>query len=286
MKKIKRSLLITILTLLSIVLVSCKDNKGGNDKKEVSDDGNKEDTSSEDFFVWDLNHDNIIEGLTEKGKKQNSLVIPEKCEELKLSALEDSNATEVSFESDKDVTLGGCFYGASSIKKITLPKQLTKVGTLEFSECTNLQSIIIPATVNELGKSAFKYDENLTSVAFEDGLTIIRQYAFEGCDLLEEVTLPNTLTTIEKYAFHETVSLKSVKLPATLKTVDKGAFTNSGLTDIYCAEELELESYDKGAFMTNVGDATKVHVVEGSWVDENFEDIFEGVLFEKVYYEE
>lgn len=286
MKKIKRSLLITILTLLSIVLVSCKDNKGGNDKKEVSDDGNKGSTSSEDFFVWDSKNEKIIEGLTVEGKKQNSLVIPERCEELKDSVFRDSNVTEVSFESDKDVILDGCFKSARSIERITLPKELTEVGNLEFSECINLNSITIPGTVNELGEGAFRYNEKLTNVVIEDGLIVIKEYAFMECKSLEEVTLPNTLTTIEKYAFYEITSLKSVKLPATLKTVDKGAFTNSGLTDIYCAEELELESYDKGAFMNNVGDATKVHVVEGSWADENFEDIFEGVLFEKVYYEE
>ena len=285
MKKIKRVLLITTLSLLAIGLVSCKGNKGGGDKKEVSDVKNKEATSSEDFFVWDLNNDNLIEGLTEKGKKQNSLVIPERCEALKLSVFEGSNVTEVSFESDKNVTLGGCFNGASSIEKITLPKELIEVGNSEFHGCTNLKSIAIPSTVKELGEGAFEYNENLKRIVLEDGLTVIKEYAFKGCDSLEEITLPNTLTTIEKFAFYEIESLKSINLPASLKTISHNAFNNSGITDIYCAENLELESYDKTAFISNVEGITKVHVVEESWVDGNFEELFDTGLFEKVYYE-
>lgn len=240
---------------------------------------------SEDFFVWKRGDDNVIKGLTEEGKKQNSLVIPERCEALESSVFKDSSVTEVSFESDKNVTLGGCFARAKSIERITLPKELTVIKNLEFASCENLKSITIPGTVKELGEGAFQYNEKLTSVVLEDGLTVIKEYAFKGCDSLEEITLPNTLTTIEKFAFYEIKSLKSINLPASLKTISENAFNNSGITDIYCAENLELESYDKTAFISNVEGITKVHVVEGSWVDANFEELFDTGLFEKVYYE-
>lgn len=279
----KKYLIAIILIILTFGMVSCKGNQGGNGKKEVTDVGNKEATPSEDYFEW---KDNKIHKFTEEGKKQKVIVIPERCEELDVR-FSDSEAVEVSFAGEKVVDLNKCFQGTESLENIELPKKLEIINAREFSVCNNLKSIRIPDTVTEVGAYAFLFLESLESVIFEGGTTTIEESAFFRCPKLEEVILPEGLTTIGSDAFGECKSLKEIKLPASLKHVDALAFSNGGITDIYCPSDLELEFYHETAFLTSA-DArpAKVHVVEGSWADENFDEVFSDVYCEKVYYEE
>ena len=251
--------------------------------KEVSDDGNKEETSSEDYFEW---IDNEIFAFTEEGKKQKVIVVPERCDEFRVD-FEESEAIEIRFEGDKIVDLNGGLSGAKNVEKIELPKKLEIINVTDFTGCESLKSITIPDTVTEVGDFSFDLSESLESVIFEDGTTTIGQSAFAKCPKLKEVVLPEGLTEIGPSAFSQCESLKEIKLPTSLKHVGEQAFAHSGITDIYCPSELELEVSYEGSFM--ISEETrpaKIHVVEGSWADENFDEVFPDFWCEKVYYEE
>lgn len=52
----------------------------------------------------------------------------------------------------------------SSIKTITFPKTLTKIGRDAFFRCTSLSNITFPAAMSEIGENAFLSCENLRNV--------------------------------------------------------------------------------------------------------------------------
>ena len=82
----------------------------------------------------------------------------------------------------------------SSIKQITVPVGVTKLGDNAFRECTKLESVELPETIETIGDSAF-----------------------EDCYQLEHIELPKNLKNIEESAFRNCVNLKAIELPENLK---------------------------------------------------------------------
>ena len=229
--------------------------------------------ANEEYFEWS---DNMIVALTEEGAKQESIVIPERCESFNGSifAADDCMVQYVSFEGDGDVVLDGVFSCSDSIKKVSLPAGLTTIETMEFWACKSLEEIELPPLVTTIGEMAFKSCTSLKKVTLPNNSTEIKAYAFYGCESLEAIEIPDSVNTIEKYAFYECVSLDTVTLPKSLKNVEKFAFANCGLTKIIVPEEVELETYASTSFSQAYA-VIDVVVTEGSWMDEHFDEVFE-----------
>ncbi len=64
------------------------------------------------------------------------------------------------------------FRGCTSLETVTLPNNVTQIGTNAFSGCTSLTSMNIPASVTSIGESVFYNCTNLTSVALNGPTTI------------------------------------------------------------------------------------------------------------------
>ncbi len=293
------SLFIVLSTALCVP--GCSSNEA--DDSAGGNEANVEASVSEDYFTW---NGNIITGLTESGAKQESLVIPARCEGFDGRILRDTenNVTSVSFESDEDIELNGAFRSAEALTSISLPANLTTIADLEFSQCTYLEEITIPSGVTSIGAYAFQYNTSLTTVKFEGDVTEIKMHAFDNCSSLTTVVLPDTLTTIEEYAFNEcealtainlpdsvtTIgnyafydcdSLDTVTLPSGLTSVGRFAFATDGIATIIVPEDLVLEEY-AGTSFTHLYQVLTVKVVEGSWMDLNFDSVFEGQVKKEV----
>ncbi len=252
--------------------------KAEGNSQSVEFDNNAE--VSEDYFKWD---DNIIMALTESGAEQETLIIPKRCQGFNgmIFSATDNRVKAVSFESDNDVDLNGVFRNAQNLEVIKLPAGITKVADMDFWRCTSLQSITIPAGVKEIGKNAFQQDTSLTKVVLEGDVTSIAPHAFDGCESLSEVVLPDTVSTIGEYAFFNCMALKEVTLPAGLTEVGGFAFANSGLEKLTVPAETTLSMYDGTSFVQHDHDI-EIFVTEGSWMDQNFETVFDGA-FNKNY---
>ncbi len=85
---------------------------------------------------------------------------------------------------------------------------------------------------------------------------------------------PDGVETIGEYAFYECVCLNTVTLPKSLKNIGKFAFANGGLTEITVPEEVQLDSFDTTSFI-QTNSTVKVIVRSGSWMDQNFDNVFE-----------
>ncbi len=70
------------------------------------------------------------------------------------------------------------FSGCSSLTSITLPENLTSIGTSAFGSCRSLTTICIPQNVTAIGSSAFIGCDNMKSVTMMNSTPItIGQYA-------------------------------------------------------------------------------------------------------------
>ena len=67
-----------------------------------------------------------------------------------------------------------------SIKKITIPESVTRIGNMAFRG-TRITSITIPNSVNTLGDRAFEECYDLTSVTLSNSMTTISDETFYNC---------------------------------------------------------------------------------------------------------
>lgn len=263
----KRIISLIICAVVVLSLSACGEE---NIKKDNSN--NVVAQGAESNFEWD---GNFIVGLTEEGRRVKDLVIPERCEGFGGSIFtgKDNAVETVSFSNNNDILLNGVFAGAKKIKSVTLPTGLTKIGNMDFWLCESLEEINIPASVVTIGEAAFQDCSKLKKVVLGEATKDIQEYAFDGCESLDTVILSDGIERIGKYAFYECVNLKKITLPKSLKDIGEFAFANGGLTEITVPEEVQLDSFDTTSFV-QTNSTVKVIVQSGSWMDQNFDNVF------------
>ena len=151
----------------------------------------------------------------------------------------------------------------SSIKQITVPVGVTKLGDNAFRECTKLESVELPETIETIGdsafedcyqlehielpknlknieESAFRNCVNLKAIELPENLKKLRFNAFRGCHSLEKVNIPLGITAIEGYTFEECKSLKKIILHERIEKIFTGAFLNcQGLEEVEMKEGIK-----------------------------------------------
>lgn len=78
------------------------------------------------------------------------------------------------------------------LKKVTLPSNLTKIGSAVFDGCTELDDINIPSTLQEIGNYAFrntKISRITLPASLKNNYDAIGRYTFYGCNELEEISI-------------------------------------------------------------------------------------------------
>ena len=69
--------------------------------------------------------------------------------------------------------------------------------------------------------------------------------------------------------------LETVNLPKAISEIGGMAFMNSGVKDVYFPGEVELSKIDTTSFV-QANHSVNIHVSEGTWMDQNFENFFSG----------
>ena len=167
--------------------------------------------TSNDYFTWD---GDIITGLTETGKEQTELVIPDKAKSIGMSA----------------------FLGNTTLTSVSLGAGLEEIGETAFYMCSNLTEISFPSSLKKIGRSAFCKCKSLQTVTFSDGLEEIGEYAFSSCKILVKIELPEGLTSLGKSAFYPCIKLNTVYLPASLENIPASAFGLEADANLYVKE--------------------------------------------------
>ena len=101
------------------------------------------------------------------------------------------------------------YYHNYSVKKVTIPDTIEKIGEGAFSIFDGLEELVVPASVNFNESHCFDYMENLKNLTF---LGDIYYLPDDISDKLENVTINGSVILISGGAFENCTSLKSFKL--------------------------------------------------------------------------
>ena len=125
----------------------------------------------------------------------------------------------------------GAFKGKTRITKVTMGKNITKIGAEAFSGCANLKTVSGGAAVKSIGAKAFYNCKKLTKAPLGAKVTSIGDRAFYNCSSLTTFTIPVNVTKLGKEFAGKTPKLKTLTVKSrklTKKNVKAKAFTGMG----------------------------------------------------------
>ncbi len=96
----------------------------------------------------------------------------------------------------------------------------------------SVKSITLPENLNRIGSGVFKDFAGVENIVIPDSVTSIGAYAFENCEALKNINIPNVIESINESTFYGCKSLKSLTLPTAITSIGRYAFKGSGLETI------------------------------------------------------
>ena len=148
------------------------------------------------------------------------------------------------------------------VTDLVIPDSATEIGDYAFVGCGSLQRVSIHKNVTKIGTAAFRFCENLKSIRVEednrnyssdsvgvlfnkaktvllqapgdirgnymipDGVVTVDAYSFLNCDGLSDVIFPDSVTRIEERAFTGCTALTKVSLGKNINYLGHMAFYN------------------------------------------------------------
>lgn len=116
------------------------------------------------------------------------------------------------------------FFNCSSLRQISLPATITRMGHHCFYACYSLESIVLPPALKEIGMGCFCGCSALSAVSIPDTLSVLPDSCFRACTALKEIIVPYSITEIEKFCFSGCTSLNYVSLGGQLTEIGNRAF--------------------------------------------------------------
>ena len=157
-------------------------------------------------------------------------------------------------------SFSGYMIDSTSIKHITLGKDVKKIGKRAFETNRNLETVNLPDGLELIGESAFYTCDNLTSdIIIPDSVTTIDEYAFQCCRKIKSVRIGTGLTALPQGAFNCCSSLGRVVIPSNIKTVGEIAFSGCDSLKSVCFEDGGVETVADSAF-SNCKKVTSVYL--------------------------
>ena len=125
-----------------------------------------------------------------------------------------------------------CYF--RSLKRISLPSTLTKLGHHCFYACDSLESIALPEGLAEIGEGCFCGCGGLANAELPDSVDVLPDSCFRACTSLKEIKLPSSLKTVGAFCFAGCTSLEKAETDEALLSVGERAFFMCDkLSDIY-----------------------------------------------------
>jgi hypothetical protein len=138
----------------------------------------------------------------------NSVTIPDTLQSKPVTAIDDT------------------VFSNLSIKSVTLPKNLKKIGISAFAS-NNITQIIIPNTVESIGLSAFRYNK-LQKITLGTGIIALEPYTFSNNNLTD-ITIPGNIVSIGTGAFNGN-AINMIKIGAGVDIGNDAALGTYGAT--------------------------------------------------------
>lgn len=165
-------------------------------------------------FEWEIQTDGTIKINRYIGNDED-VVIPSQIDGRSVTLLNDC-----------------AFYLLKSVKSISIPDSVTRIGWGAFYCCRSLVSVNIPDSVTYIESWVFIGCSSLTSITIPNGVNRILPRMFQDCSSLSSITIPDSVTEIGESAFENCTSLTSITLPDGVE-IDVDAFKGTPLEDKY-----------------------------------------------------
>ena len=165
-------------------------------------------TKGNDTFYYIIKSDDTAEII---GCKTTSteLTVPEEIDGYTVSSIGDYG-----------------FAKCSTLKSITIPKNIKTIGKYAFNGCTGLINATIPTTVSSVDDYAFNNCTGLKNVTISEGVVSIGKGCFYNCTSLAEAVVPDTAKYVGAYAFYNCTSMVNATIGTTTESIGECTFYN------------------------------------------------------------
>ena len=147
----------------------------------------------------------------------------------------------------------------SKINKVTIPKNITKIGARAFESTNKLNKVVIPDSVTECGDGCFKFSEIKEVVLSKNMKTIPNEMFWET--KISDVTIPGNIKMVGERAFGShgegIVPLKKVELQEGVEYICESSFANGVATnqstdhsEVYNTVKINAPKTLKGVYIT------------------------------------
>ena len=197
-------------------------------------------TTEDGLFEYYIGSDHIF--LVQYLGNQTEVEIPNTIEDLPVS--------HISID---------CFKNCTSIKRITIPKNLTGTFNGElFADTLNLEHIDVNSE-NDVYTS-------VDGILFNKELTTLLKYPANKQPQQESYTIDSTITKIGEYCFYGCYPIKNITIPASVTEIGAYAFSVCGITQINIPEGVtkiknntfdrcgDLETVNLPSGLTDIGE--------------------------------
>lgn len=117
-------------------------------------------------------------------------IIPKNINMIGRSAFSNSKLNSVDFKESKNLgVIDRSAFEKSSVKIVTLPNSLERLGNFAFYECMMLEEIYLSPNLKMIGKRCFEGCESLKYVYMPKAVGGIEQMAFSDCGLKGGLTI-------------------------------------------------------------------------------------------------
>lgn len=117
-------------------------------------------------------------------------------------------------------------FSCCSLKKISLPDSVVRVGANLFCNCTELESVRLPAFLKTLSPFMFCGCKNLKEIEMPDEVEDFTEGLFAECSSLEEIPFRGGIKTLPEGVFDSCTSVKTLVIPDTVTKICTGALAN------------------------------------------------------------
>ena len=118
------------------------------------------------------------------------------------------------------------FYQCYALQNISIPNNLTSIGSGMFRTCDSLQNVIIPNSATSIGDYAFDMCYSLKNISIPNSITSIGEYTFSDCRSLTSITIPSSVTGIREGLFRRCTSLQNISILNSLTSIANSLFSS------------------------------------------------------------
>ena len=137
---------------------------------------------------------------------------------------------------------------------MSIPQNVTNIGTEAFSYCSNITSV----EWNAKRCNKYQFGSQVESFTFGEEVEVIPSSICWGMNKLTSIVIPNSVASIGDYAFYKCSGLTNLSIPDSVTRIGESAFCGcSGLTSVTIGKKVTdigwsaFESSSKLTSLTN-----------------------------------